>query len=69
MEIWTFHGDLDFFDLEIALRYAQDNLEIKKVLISMKSLDLHKKTPWKGPDYMFLFRRRIYCTFQIPVDF
>ena len=25
-----FHGDLDFFDLQIVPRYTRDNLEIKK---------------------------------------
>jgi hypothetical protein len=31
-----FNEDLDFFDLRIVPRYTRDNLEIKKVLISMK---------------------------------
>jgi hypothetical protein len=31
-----FWGGLDFFDVEIALRFAQDDLDIKKVLAPSK---------------------------------
>jgi hypothetical protein len=37
IRLGIFHGDLNFFDLYIVPRYTRDNLEIQKVLISMKN--------------------------------
>ena len=51
-----FHGDRDFFDLLIVPSVTRDNLEIKKVEISMK-------IPRKAPISVFTSKKNIVTNF------